>query len=441
MRAQFTIPSLAPQSLDTSLVPPLRILWLLLLFLILFACVTAAQAQSDPNPAKPYATLNRQGVTYRGPVSGEQRHASDGTAVIGLILPLQGPQAPEGRAVLAAAQLAIEEEQARGPLPDGRHLKLAVRDETGQWGQASIEVLKLIEEDHALSILASVNGTTAHLADQIANKLSVPILTLSTDPSTTEANVPWLFRVGPSDTDQARAFCQRIYSDLGIRRVLLVTEADYDGRVGGAEFVKAAAQRNALAPARFEIADGSTDPRNFREALDTDAPEAIVLWTDVPVAEKLLPLIRNLRPSTPVFLCRKAAQLNASQEETEITSASKQLQNSAAWFSVDFAAQTQRLTSNFEKLYASHTGSDPGLAAEDTYRSIRIIAAAIRHAGASPTLLREYFANEPKSAATNQGMRFDPAGNSTEPFSIIRLGSFENAATSVATGAPNPPIP
>ena len=70
-------------------------------------------------------------------------------AVIGMILPLQGPQRAEGQVLLAAAQLAIQEEQARGPLPDGRRLDLVVRDESGQWGQASTEILKLFDQNHA----------------------------------------------------------------------------------------------------------------------------------------------------------------------------------------------------------------------------------------------------------------------------------------------------
>ena len=170
-----------------------------------------------PRP-KPYATLDRQSVAYRGPAHATEKDLPDGAAVIGLILPLKGPQQLEGKALLAAAQLAIEEEQAVGPLADGRRLGLVARDESGPWGQASTEILKLIEQDHALAILTSANGTSAHLAEQIANKISIPILTLSSDPSTTQANVPWLFRLGPSDTDQARAFCQRIYSDLGLQK-------------------------------------------------------------------------------------------------------------------------------------------------------------------------------------------------------------------------------
>ena len=436
MRAQSTAKALAYPNLAAPWLPALSILSLLLLLLILFAAVAAAQ--DPPDAAKPYATLDRQSVTYRGPVNAGEPGDSAGIAVIGLILPLTGSQQSEGRALLAAAQLAVEEEQARGPLPDGRQLKIAVRDESGPWGQASTAILKLIEEDHALAILTSANGTTAHLADQIANKINVPILTLSSDPSTTQANVPWLFRVGPSDTDQARAFCQRIYGDLELRKVLLVVQTDHDGRVGAAEFEKAAAARNALVPVRFEIADAAPILRTFPEALQTSQPDAIVVWTDAPVAEDLLAIIRADRPAVPVFLCRKAAQLKMSQAIVPIPLASRQVHSSAESFTVDFAVRIQISSGDFEKSYAARTGKNPGLAAADAYQAVRMIAAAIRHTGASRTLLREYFADQRKTGDTDRDMPFDPAGNSAEPFTIIRLGPFENVATSAATNSPNP---
>src|SRR5271165_3296088 len=221
-------------------IPGLRNLHWIALSIALFTAAHRTVAQSDSPAPKPYATLDRQSVTYLGPIRATERDLPDGVAVIGMILPLRGPQQTEGQAILAAARLALEEEQALGPLPDGRKLALVARDESGPWGQASTEILKLIEQDHALTLLTSANGNSAHLAEQIANKIGIPILTFSSDPTTTQTNVPWLFRLGPSDIDQAHVFCHRIYTQLRLQKVLLIVQMDHDGRIGGAEFEKAA---------------------------------------------------------------------------------------------------------------------------------------------------------------------------------------------------------
>ncbi len=400
-----------------------RVLPWLLSLLGLFAMATPALAQSDAATPKPYATLDRQSVAYRGPVSATEKDLPDGTAVIGLILPLRGRQQLEGKLLLAAAQLAIEEEQSLGPLADGRRLGLVARDESGPWGQASSEILKLIEQDHALVLLTSANGTSTHLAEQIANKISIPILTLSSDPSTTQANLPWLFRLGPSDADQARAYCQRIYSDLGLKRVLLIVQMDHDGRIGGAEFEKAAKEVNVPAPLRFVRTDSPTNLESFREILRTNEPDAIVFWTDAPAANELLPLVRGTGPSTPVFLCRKAAQLDARGTHTESAAESKQqAQRSGELFTVDLAEQGQASTqTKFERLYFAQTGTYAGLGAIEIYVAVHMIAAAVRSTGPNRVLLRDYFAYEGKSHRTEGNALFDPAGNSLREFTIVTL--------------------
>jgi ABC-type branched-subunit amino acid transport system substrate-binding protein len=406
-----------------SLLLQLKTLAWCVLLLGLFAASAPTQTQTDAAATKPYATLDRQSVAYRGPVPLTEKESSDGTAVIGMILPLKGRQQSEGKALLAAAQQAIEEEQSRGPLPDGRRLDLVARDESGPWGQASTEILKLFDQDHALAILTSANGTSAHLAEQIANKIGIPILTLSSDPSTTQANVPWLFRLGPSDTDQARSFCQRIYSDFGFQKVLLVVQMDHDGRVGGAEFEKAAHALKATTPIRFELTDSAPDLESLREILQTKEPDAIVIWTDAPLADELLPLVRSTRPSTPVFLCRKAAQLDATgiRDVAEIAPRQR-VRSLGELFTVGSSQLGQSAAqSKFQQLYFVRTGTNPGFAADEIYQAVHLLAAALRTTGANRVLLRDYLASEGKSRDATGSVPFDPAGNNRQEFSVVNL--------------------
>jgi ABC-type branched-subunit amino acid transport system substrate-binding protein len=364
-------------------------------------------AQTSGETPKPYATLDRQAVAYRGPATSAEKERSDRGTVIGLVVPMKGAQKSEGMALLAAAQLAIEEERLAGPLAGGRKLELVARDESGQWGQASVEILKLFEEDHAVAILTSANGTSAHLAEQIANKVSIPILTLASDPTTTETNVPWLFRLGASDTDQARAFCARIYDELKLQKVLLVVQGDHDGRIGGGEFEKAAKARNVPAPLRLELTGTNDAAESFRIAQQKTEPEAVVIWTDEPTADALVPVLEAMRPSTPVLLCRKAAQLRTSG------------MGSAESFTIGSRFPDATDSSRFQRAFAARTGTNPGLAAEEMYQAVRMLASALRATGANRVLLRDYLANQ----APHEGkvMPFDPAGNSMQEFTIVSL--------------------
>jgi branched-chain amino acid transport system substrate-binding protein len=386
----------------------LRSLFLLFLFPWLLALSLNLQAQTNSDTAKPYATLDRGSVSYRGPIRPTQDVAT-GDPVIGMILPLTGAQQAEGRALLAAAQIAVEQENAAGGFPSGK-LKLVARDENGPWGQASMEILKLYDQDHALVILTSANGTSAHLAEQIANKIGIPILTLASDPSTTQANVPWLFRLGASDEDQARAFCQRIYRDLSLTKVLLIVQMDHDGRAGAAAFEKLAKTFQAK-PQRFEWSDPGSQPESLREIVQASPPEAIVVWSDVAVAGSLMPLLQAKLPTTPVFLCRKAAEFRAPGNSL------------AKEFAIESSAGEDAAASKFEQAYMARTGTHPSTAAYEIARGVHAVAEGLRTNGANRVLLRDYLANGGQSPErdASRAADFDAAGNDLQPFTIVKF--------------------
>ena len=86
-------------------------------------------------------------------------------------------------------------------------------------------------------------------------------------------------------------------------------------------------------------------------------------------------------------------------------------------FTVDLAdARTSLHATKFERLYFARTGTYAGLAANEIYVAVHMIAAALRSTGPNRVLLRDYFANEGKSHRTEGNALFDPAGN--EPAGI-----------------------
>ncbi len=198
--------------------PHLRSRWLISLRLVavaFLAATTAANAQSDSPTTPPYAAINREAINYAGPGRETARDLPGPEIKLGLLVPLQGPRQAAGEALRAAAQMALEDEAAN-PLPGGRRLALVVRDETGLWGRASSEIVRLVFDDRVVALLTSPEGTAAHLAEQVGNRVGVPVLTLASDSTTTQINIPWLFRIVPNDAAQARAFATNIYRERAL---------------------------------------------------------------------------------------------------------------------------------------------------------------------------------------------------------------------------------
>ena len=386
------------------------------LLLVTTVLASPSPAQSAAPPVQPYATLDRTTVTYRGPGRAAEKDLPSDVATIGMIVPLHGNREAEGKALLAAAQLAIEDEQGAGPLPDGRRLALSVRDDSGPWGQASTEILRLIEEDHALAIITSENGNIAHQAEQLANKISFPILTLSSDPTTTQINIPWIFRLGPSDADQAFAFTRSIYAQQGLRRVLLLVETDHDGRIGSREFEKASQALAAPAPDRVEFDPSSPQMELLLAQISVKKPQAIVLWTNPQFAAQFLPQVRDVVPSAAVYLCRNAAQF-AGEDRSDA-----QAGNSIRTVTTNSSpADAARHT--FEQRYLSRTGEVPGLAAIEAYDAVHLLASALRAVGANRVLLRDRLASGTAFHGLSGPISFDSAGNLGGDGAIVKLAA------------------
>jgi ABC-type branched-subunit amino acid transport system substrate-binding protein len=103
-------------------------------------------------------------------------------------------------------------------------------------------------------------------------------VTLSSDATTTRINIPWIFRFGPGDADQAQLIATDIYRRRNLRKVLLIAEDHHDGCVGAEEFLRAANLLHATAPERVDFNPATSDSASLADELKSERPDAIVLW-------------------------------------------------------------------------------------------------------------------------------------------------------------------
>ena len=360
-----------------------------------------ALAQNSPQP---YAVIPRDAVNYAGP-GRDASHDLQGSQIkIGFLAPLTGPQQNEGKALLLAAQLAIDDEAA-SPLPEGGRLAIVPRDQNGSWGRASTEVVHLVYDDQAVAIVTTLDGGSAHLAEQIGNKIGVPVVTLSSDPTTTQINLPWLFRLGPTDTQQARAFARDIYTARKLKQVVLITENDHDGRVGGEEFQKAARESNGHPAIQLAVDPADWRPESVVNQITAQKPEALVFWTGYETAAALLPLLRNTLRATPVYLCREAAQGRFDQNTWVLTS----------------RLTPSPLRESFERRYHARAGTPPTPASAQAYDAVRLLAAALRRSGTNRARLRDALAELSGYNGASGVISFDHAGNDLGDVTLVQI--------------------
>jgi branched-chain amino acid transport system substrate-binding protein len=256
--------------------------------------------------------------------------------------------------------------------------------------------------------VTSLDGASAHLAEQVANKVGIPVVTLSTDPTTTQINLPWIFRLGPTDTQQARAFARDIYGARKLKQVILITENGHDGRVGGDEFQKAARELNAPSVIQLAIDPAHWNADSVAGQIMAQKPEAVVFWMGHEMAAGLVPRFRKALPTAPVYLCHEAAQgrFDGDQENTWIVAP-------------HFAGSPLR--ESFEKRYHERAGAVPAPAAAQAYDAVRVLAAALRRSGPNRARLRDALAALSSYPGVSGVIAFDHAGNDLSDVTLVSL--------------------
>ncbi|HEY2120011.1 MAG TPA: ABC transporter substrate-binding protein [Candidatus Acidoferrum sp.] len=390
-----------------------KIVWRISLTMILAGIFPLmVLAQIEPS-IQPYAAMDREKVSFQGPGRDTGSDIHNSPVGIGLVLPLQGARAIHGKLLLQAAQMAVDEENANAASAGSPRFALAVRNESEQWGQASNAMVQLITQDQVVAIITSSDGRIAHQAEQIVNKLGAPVLTLSSDPTTTQINIPWIFRVGLSDSDQARAIVNDILRTGKSRKILLIAEADYDGRIGGDEFAKTSSQAREPLPDRIDVDTEKLSLADLLQQIDSRRPHVIVLWSGSELAERLASALSQRDSSIELYLSQKSAAffslIAERQSGVQISVASSGMKNEG-----------------FANLYAARTGLEPSMAAQQIYIAIRTAIRAIQAVGANRARVRDYLASGRKIGSEWSVICFDPAGNSLGEVSLKSLNMTPN---------------
>jgi len=381
---------------------------------------TLVRAQKKATPF-PYASIGSKGVSYAGPGREASYDLAGPTIRIGILAPVHGPQKADGEAIVRAAQMALRDASKR-PMPGGRHLALTLADESvPPWGLLGDEIINLVMREKVIAVVTCADGVTAHLSEQIGNKIGVPILTLSTDATTTQINLPWIFRLGPSDTQQAQMIARNIYRVRGYRHVLLVAERDHDGRVGGQEFMEAAHRLGVPPPDSLLVNPLQPDPGSLPALVKAKSPQAIVFWTLPENARKLLQAIRQDGVHTPIYLSQETAQEGSGLKFRRQDTAGEKDSSEAGIYTVASRRDGTPSRESFVRRYQLATGTLPSPVAAEAYDAVRLVARAVREAGPNRARVRDQISSTQDLAGVSGTISFDDQGNNRTNVFLVRL--------------------
>ncbi|MEW6744394.1 MAG: ABC transporter substrate-binding protein [Planctomycetota bacterium] len=343
---------------------------------VLAGATLLAQEKKDSPP--PYSELGKMGAGFFGPGRGETAPLPDEGVKIGLA----GPEkTPEGQEFKLAAEIAIEEKNAAGGF-QGKPFIVVFRADDGPWGVASKAVTALAFDEEVWGILGGFDGTRAHLAELIVAKAWVPVVTpLASDLSIDFANVPWMFRVMPSDAIQAQALFAHA-ANHGLRRIAAFIEGERDSLIAGERVEEAARKLGVSLVLQVQISP--QDPEADLERLEGVEADALLLWgregTGLRFARALRAAGNRLPILSPESLATPAVLAESECLGDLVVAAPLD------WSNPDPALQ------EFCRYFQTRAGRPPGSIAVCAYDATRLLLEAIERAGLSRARIRDEIA-------------------------------------------------
>ena len=392
----------------------------MLVILMAPAATRQATAQSKTN-STPYDSIAADGENYAGPARGTGWDETASTVYIGLLAPMHGPAMAEGAAIVAAATMALKDSMQR-PLPGGRHVELAIGDESGPaWGHVSDVILQLVLQKNVVVLITSTDGADTHVSEQVGNRLGVPILTLSSEATTTEIDIPWIFRIGPSDAVQAQTIAANIYGERGLKKVLVISDGNHDGRGDAAAMRREAISIGAAVPEELVLDPQKPDFSSVMTRVRADSPQGIVLWTSAETAQTLLTMLRAAEVSAEVYLPQQATKAESGLTLTSSNVKGERAASSLFAWTIGGLGEDSAGRKSFAMRYIQQTGKPPSAAAAEAYDAICLTVRALREAGPNRARVRDRLAKTSDYSGASGTISFDHEGNNTTQVHLIAL--------------------
>lgn len=337
---------------------------------------------------------------------------------LGLLVPV----GEMGVAVRHGAEIALDAANRDGGYL-GRPFELVVREVEGLWGSSTSKITSLAFDESVRAILGPIDGRAAHLAEQVAAKAHVALVSpWASDPTLTQANVPWFFRCVPDDRRQAAALAREIFEVRGLDRVVAIVADSYDARAAADAFAAQASAPTAPDAVGGVDAGGGAGARKAADAytdrwpapetgvdldailgrLERERIEGVVLFGPPLEAGALMRGLRARGPRIPVFAPLSGADL-APVDAASFHQGELFVIAPGHWLTPEGRA--------FQRAFVDAFGHPPPAVSAYAHDGMLVIVEAVRRAGLDRQRIRDAVAEVDHQRGATGRVRFDERGN------------------------------
>lgn len=335
---------------------------------------------------------------------------------IGVILPLTGSFALDGRYIRMGAEFAERFINDRGGVL-GRPIKLIFEDDTATPSGAVLAYKLLVSRDKVCAVVGPYYSTMAFAVAPVAEELRVPFTTGSVNPQLTKKGYRWVFRTRATDEVTAAVAAEFVIRELKARRVAIIHDTDEYGR-GAAEVIEAYLKENGITPVTVQrYTTGDKDFTGQVMAFLRSRPEVIIAWGHQTEAGIWLQQARELGVDAavvgsssyalPVFL-----QLAGKHAE-------------GVYAVTEFVAPTTEQrphTQEFIRLYYEAYKEYPEIFSSTVFDQVNVVVQGIRNAGSTdPAAIREGILSIKDYPSVVATLNYEPNGDCSRETLVCQI--------------------
>jgi branched-chain amino acid transport system substrate-binding protein len=340
-------------------------------------------------------TIFNLNLAVSEPVNAKQ-NTDDGTIRIGFMVSENPDTDPLSREAIDAAHLAVNQVNDKGGI-NGLKVELIIRASDGDWGASSIKSVELIYDEDVHAIVGSLEGRDAHLVEMAIAKAHIIYLeTRATDPTLSEANLPWFFRVLPSDRQQGEKLIREIFERRQINDITLVYTDDYDEQMSANMFLRLLRDAGLSTPAILTYDKRTPEFDEVIKSLNSTDAEGIVYIGKPVHLEAFMDKLVNSGVDLPVFT--PLASLQAKNNLNSVTSVCP-----------EYVLLQKELP--IKESFVNRYGYEPGIIAAYSYDGIRVLLEAIKNIGTETESLQKELSRISFPGGLTGQIEFDENGD------------------------------
>ena len=310
-------------------------------------------------------------ATATAPASG----GGGGTLIVGFAFVTSGDNAVYGNSQRAAAELAIEEINAKG---EGPQIKAIFEDTAAKPDQAITVFQKFINNDQVHAIIGPTLSNEARSSDPVAQTASVPVLAVSNTAGGITDIGDYIFRDSLAEFQVIPETIKQAKESLNISKVSLLYASDDAFSKSGADVFRTELQKNniqILSEQTFATAD--TDYRTQLTQIKGENPDAIVVSALANPAQTILQQARRDVGIDPKVHIIGGNGFNSPAVLKAAGDTAEGLVVGAAW-NLNAADE---LSQQFIKDFNAKNGKNPDQFAAQAYAGVYILHDAATRAG------------------------------------------------------------